>query len=581
MAVTDNRRLAAIVVGDIVGYSAMIGRSEPDTLAKVFAFQTQVLEPSVATRGGRVVKTTGDGFLAEFSSVVKAVEASVAMQVALADWPDVGDPLSLRIGVHMGDIAVRDGDIFGDGVNVAARLEQAADPGGVLVSATVHEELRGHAVGSFVEVGPLDLKNISRPIVAWKWQPGAAVAERTRRRLPATKPSIAVLPFDNLSGDPEQDFLANGIVQDLITILSRFHWFRVIARTSTLAVQESHLSAVDLGVKLGAAYLLQGSVRRSGERIRVTVELIDASAGTQLWADRIDRELDDMFELQDAIVQRIVGTVVPEFVTAVGSTPSREPRTSLSSWEHAMRGWNLVWRLDGSAASMLEARGYFNRALDADPDNGVAHSGLAFTYGNPFYLSGLERDVARALEEADRAAELDPRDAFAWCLLGAAYMWSGRLDEAERHEKRAIAINPSLALAHIYLASICCWRGDVDGTDAWTAAAAESSPADPMLPFAQMSRAMARFAAADYSGALHITDQVIEAAPELPSIWRIRAACLESIGDHEGARAAIARMQAHSPITLAWARENLTPITDPVRWEAYLTALQSAGVPPA
>ncbi len=575
----EERRLAAIVVGDIVGYSAMIGRNEPDTLAKVFAFQTQVLEPAVGDHAGRIVKTTGDGFLAEFSSVIKAVEASVAMQEALASWPDVGDPLSLRIGIHLGDIAVRDGDIFGDGVNIAARLEQRADPGGVLVSAAVHEQLRGHPVGPFVDAGPLDLKNISRPIVAWRWSPDRALPPRPARR-PAAKPSIAVMPFDNLSGDPEQEYLADGVVQDLITNLSRFHWFKVIARTSTFAVERKGLSVTELGVKLGAAYLLLGSVRRSGERVRVTAELIDASIGTQLWADRIDVRLDDIFELQDAIVQRIVGTVVPEFVAAVGAGFPSEHRTSQSSWDLAMRGWNLVWRLDGSEASMLEAREHFGRAIEADPDNAVAHSGLAFSYGNPFYLAGLERDIDRALEEAHRAAELDPRNAFAWCLVGAAHMWSGNLDEAERQVKRAIAINPSLALAHIYLASICCWRADVDGADAWTASAQELSPADPMLPFAHFSRAMALFATADYVGALRICDQVIDAAPELPSIWRIRAACLESMGDHAGARAAIDRMEALAPITMAWARENLTPFTDRERWGAYLSALEAAGVPP-
>lgn len=574
----EERRLAAIVVGDIVGYSAMLGRNEPDTLAKVFAFQTQLLEPTAGEHGGRVVKTTGDGFLAEFPSAIKAVEAAVAMQVALAEWPDIGDPLSLRIGVHLGDIVVRDGDIFGDGVNIAARLEQAADPGGVLVSAAVHDQLQGHALGPFAETGELELKNISRPVVGWRWAPEVAPARRPGAR-PSVKPSIAVMPFDNLSGDPEQEYLADGVVQDLITILSRFHWFRVIARTSTFAVERKGLTVTQLGSKLDASYLLQGSVRRAGERIRVTAELIDASTGTQLWADRIDARMDDLFELQDGIVQRIVGTVVPEFVAAVGSGFGSEHRTSPSSWDLAMRGWNLVWRLDGSEASILEARSYFARAIEADRENAVAHSGLAFSYGNPFYLAGLERDVPRALEEAHRAAEIDPRNAFAWCLVGAAHMWEGDLDEAERQVKRAISVNPSLALAHIYLAAICCWRGDVDGADAWTASAEELSPADPMLPFAHFSRAMARFASADYVGAVEITDQVIVAFPDLPSLWRIRAACLELLGDHTGARAAIDRMEALAPITIAWARKNLTAFTDPDRWNAYLSALEAAGIP--
>lgn len=575
----EERKLAAIVVGDIVGYSAMVGRNEPDTLAKVFAFESDVLEPGVAGHGGRIVKTTGDGFLAEFPSALGAVAASIGIQETLAGLPDAADRLTLRMGVHVGDVAVRQGDIYGDGVNVAARLEQAAEAGGILVSGAVHDQLTGHAIAAFAEVGPLALKNIARPVVAWRWVPGEAVGgSRVEEFIPpATKPAIAVLPFDNLSGDREQDFLADGIVQDLITNLSRFHWFRVIARTSVFPMAGKGLSTVELGARLGANYLLQGSVRRSGDRIRVSVELIDAANGTQVWGDRIDRELEDVFDLQDAIVQRIVGVVVPEFVAATGSAQAARP--TLASWELSMKGWHLVWRLDGSEKTMLRAREHFHRAIDQDPRNGVARSGLAFTYGNPFYLAGLEREADRALEEARQATELDPRDASAWCLLGAAYMWKRDQEAAARHLRRAIALNPSLALAHIYLATVHCWDGDVVATDARVAEATRLSPADPMLPFANVARAMARFATGEYVDGLEITDSIIEAAPDLPSVWRVRAACLESQGDHGAACAAIDRMMELAPITIAWARANLTPLTDPELWDAYLSALQRAGIP--
>ncbi len=575
----EERRLAAVVVGDVVGYSAMMGKNESDTLARIFAFQAQVLEPAVSNHGGRIVKTTGDGFLAEFSSAVNAVKASVAIQKAIENRDDTGDPLRLRIGVHVGDVAIRDDDIFGDSVNIAARLEQRATPGTVLVSASVHQQLEGHDIGGFIEIGALDLKNIARPVMAWQWEPDARET-RTAHSTRADRPSIAVMPFDNLSGDQDQDFLADGVVQDLINNLSRFHWFRVIARTSTYAVEREGLPVDEIASRLGARYLLQGSVRRSGDRIRVTVELIDASSGDHLWAERIDRTVDDLFEVQDEIVTRIVGSVVPEFVAAVGSMGRAGGQTAPSSWEMAMRGWSLVWRLDGSEATILEARRHFNRALQLDPDNGTAHAGLAFSYGNPFYLAELDRDVDRAIEEARRATAIDPRDAFGWCLLGAAHMWNTSFDEAERSLKRAVALNPSLALAHIYLAAICSWRGDVPGADAWTASALKLSPADPMLPFARVCQAMARFAAADYDGALAITDEILLENSDLPSVWRIRAASLESIGEHALATEAIRQMERLAPITMSWARDNLTPLTDPQRWRAYLSALESAGIPP-
>lgn len=570
----EERRLAAIVVGDIVGYSAMIGRNEADTLAKVFAFQSQLLEPTVAEHGGRVVKTTGDGFLAEFSSVVNAVRCAIAVQVGLGEWPDVGDPLSLRIGVHLGDVVVRDGDIYGDGVNIAARLEQAAEPGGILVSSTIWDQMAGHDVARFSEAGAMELKNIDRPIHTWRWQPDDQTEPVWPVR-PSTKPSIAVLPFDDLSGEPEQAYLADGVVQDLITLLSRFHWFRVIARASTFALAGQSLSAKDLGGRLNARYLLQGSVRRAGNRIRLTAELVDSSSGTQVWAERFDRTFDDVFELQDDIVRGIVGAVVPHFVVTSGAP---EVRTSPSSWELSMRGWNLAWRLDGSEATMLEARALFEQAIEADPGNGLAYSGLAFTSGNPFYLAGLTRDADRALQLAHRAVEIDPHDAFAWCLVGAAEMWNGSLDDAERHVKRSISLNPSLALAFMYMASLRCWRSDVDGADSWARLAEELSPADPMLPFAAMSRSMARFGAGLYGEALKIANEVIEIAPELPSAWRIRAASLEMLGRHHEAADAVARVLTIQPFTLDWARENLTPFSDADRWEIYLSALGRAGV---
>ena len=445
------------------------------------------------------------------------------------------------------------------------------------MSSAVRDQLAGQDVGPFVEAGALDLKNIDRPVEAWHWRPDSR-PDRVPEPRPSAKPSFAVMPFDNLSGNPEQDYLADGIVQDLITLLSRFHWFRVTARASTVALARQSLSAGELGRRLNARYLLQGSVRRAGDRIRVAAELVDSSSGTHVWAERFDRTLDDVFELQDDIVRGIVGAVVPHLVVSSGAS---ETRVSSSSWELAMQGWNLAWRLDGSEETMLQARALFERAVEVDSDHGLAYSGLAFTFGNPFYLAGLARDAEEALRLARRAVEIDAHDAFAWCLVGAAEMWSGRFNDAERHVKRSISINPSLAMAHVYMAALRCWQCDVDGADLWAAQAEELSPADPMLPFAGVSRAMARFGAGDYAGALEIANQVLEIAPELPSVWRIRVASSEMLGDHEQAADFASHLLTLQPFTLEWASANLTPFTDPDRWDVYLSALGQAGVPSA
>lgn len=572
-----DRRLAAIVVADVVGYSAMMERDEADTLSRLFALRTQLVEPAISSRGGRIVKTTGDGVLAEFPSVVNAVEAAVAVQEGLDDWPDIGEPLRLRIGVHIGDVAVKEGDLYGDGVNVAARLEQAAEPGGVLISGAAYDQLVGHAEDRFTDAGALDLKNIARQVQAWRWQPGGGL-DQVRPVVQTTKPSIAVLPFDNMSGDPDQDYFADGMVEDLITMLSRFHWFRVISRNSSFAFRGQPINVTEVGKSLGARYLLEGSVRRAGSRVRVSAQLIDTATNTHLWAERFDRELEDMFDLQDEIVRSIVGAVVPQFVSSFQPNQQSEPRASISSWELAMRGWNLVWRVEKSEEAILQARDFFDQAIAEDSANVLAYSGLAFTYANPFYQAQLDRDVSRALAAARQAVHIDDRDSFAWCLLGAAEMYGNNFEDAERHLKRAIAINPSLALAHGFMATISMWRADSAATDRWAARCRELSPADPMLPFFSLAPSMARFGEGDYAGALEKSDEVI-ANVELPSVWRLRAASLEMLGDHEAAAAAIKRMQALGPVDMEWLRRNLTPFVEPQASETYLDALRRAGVP--
>ena len=569
-------RLAAIVIADVVGYSAMMEHDEPGTLSRLFALQAQVIEPAISAHAGRVVKTTGDGVLAEFTSVASAVDAAVAIQRGITEWPDVGEPLRLRIGIHVGEVLARDGDIYGDAVNIAARLEQAADAGGILLSKAGHDQLADRTARQFEEAGPLSLKNISRDVQALRWAPGKRITTNPPRRL--SKPTIAVLPFENLSSGDDQEFFADGLVEDLISMLSRFHWFRVTSRGSSFSMRGEGADAVEAGRRLGARHIVTGSVRRSGSRVRVAAQLIDTQSASQSWGDRFDRDIHDLFDLQDEIVRAIVGAVVPQFVSSFRDGPGQRHRSSVPSWELAMQGWNLAWRLDGSPDTIASARAVFEQAIAADPDNALAYSGLAFCYANPFYQAQVDRDIPKAIEAARRATAIDDKDAFAWCMLGAAVMYGNDLDQAERHLKRAISINPSLALAHGFMAAVSMWRGESGAADLWFGQCRELSPLDPMLPFAALAPSMSRFAEGDYAGALAKIDEAI-GLDDLPSAWRMRAAAFEMMGAHDRAAAAVARMQALGEVDMAWLRSNLTPFVDPEAWDRYLGALQRAGVP--
>ncbi len=575
---TEDRRLAAIVVADVVGYSAMMERDEADALSRVFAMRSQVFEPESSSRGGRIVKTMGDGLLVEFPSAVKAVEAAVAVQKGLAEWPDIGERLMLRIGLHIGDVMIREDDIFGSGVNIAARLEQAAEPGGILISGAAHDQLGSRLGSEFDDAGLLTLKNISTPVRVWSWGTSGA-SKPASTPIYRSKPLIAVLPFENLSGNPDEDYLANGMVEDLTTKLARFHWFRVVARGSSYTLSEQAADHVDIGRRLNAEYVLKGSIRRAGTRIRVAVQLIDITDGSLIWADSFDRVIDDLFDLQDEIVGSIVGTVIPQFVSFFQPTQGHQHRASFPSWESAMRGWNLIWRLQGPDDAVLNARRLFQKALDIDPNNALAHCGLAYSHTNPYYQAQLERDIPAARDSARNALDVDDRDAFAWCLLGIAELYANNHESAGHHLKKSIAINPSLALANGYLAVVNCFRPDSNATDSWALRVEELSPVDPILPLVTAARSMARFGEGDYAVALAFADEALLEAPRLQPAWRLRAASLEMLGEHDAAARAITQALSLGPLTMGWVKQELTPFSDPEAWANYLNALEAAGTP--
>lgn len=488
------RRLAAILAADVVGYSALMERAEEATYALIGELRRGVIEPRLAEHHGRLIKTTGDGLLAEFASPVAAVRCAAAIQDQLAA---TGSALRMRIGINLGDIiAEESGDVFGEGINIAARLESMADPGGILISGKVHSEIDGKLDISFEDRGELQLKNISKQVRAF------AVRAETRGAqpdLPSTapllpdKPSIAVLPFQNMSGDPEQEYFADGIVEDMITALSRFKSLFVIARNSSFTYKGKAVDIKQVGRDLGVRYVMEGSVRKAGGRVRITGQLIDARTGTHLWADKFDGALDDIFDLQDSITTCVVGTVAPTIEQAEIERAKQKPTDRLDCYDLYLRGMANMNR----RSSLPKALELLKLAIEKDEEFGAAYSMAAFVLLVEQASSGsLLSDERRkeAVRLAERAVRLRPDDALVLaqsahvlCYLGHDY------DRAAALSEQAIKLNGNLAPA---------WhsRGWVTLMCVLPEQAIESfkrmmrlSPLDPLTPGALYGSAFAYF----------------------------------------------------------------------------------------
>lgn len=570
-----SRRLVAILAGDVVGYSAMMERNEAAVLADLFALERQIVEPSVNDHGGRVFKTTGDGFLAEFASVAGAVEAAIEMQESMASRVFTGEPIALRIGVNLGDVVDRQGDLYGDGVNLAARLESAAQSGGIMISEAVHSPLPEALRRRFSPSGPLELKNITRDVRGWRW-PSSAEASSSARGSDE-RSTLAVLPFSNLSGNPHDDHFASGLTEDLTMALSRFHWFMVTARSSTIHFGSSDADIARAEAALQARYVVIGGVRVAGNRVRVTARLLDNADDRQIWSDRYDRELKDIFEVQDDITAAIVGAAIPHLISSVRRPSSR--RADFSSWQLAMQGIDLMWRSDLANDQVVAARDLLEQALDIDHDNTTAMLGLAFSLANPYFYGGIERDLDRARELAQRAIAIDDTSALAWAVLAMTDIYAGLHESAERLLHRAIALNPNLAVAHGLMSLEQAFRMNVDKCDAAFHQMQRLSPRDPLLTFYEASRAMARIGVGDYRAALTIIEPVLVRRPTLMPAWRIQAVAQELLGHHEDAVESVRRLLQLGPVTVEWMRRNLAPFEDPDAMERYYRALAAAGVP--
>ena len=482
------RRLVAILAADIVGYSQLMGADQSGTLDALRQLRKELFDPIVAGHRGNVVKRLGDGWIVEFHSITDAVACAIAIQDGLLGH----DTTKLRIGIHTGEVVFEADDVFGDGVNVAARLEALADPGQVLISDTAHNGLDGKAAKLFKGGDTHELKNIARPIAVWRWPAENDEIATTAAEVLAVpdKPSIAVLPFDNMSGDVEQEYFADGITEDIITALTKFPWLFVIARNSVFTYKGRTVDSKTVSKELGVRYLIEGSVRRSGSRLRVGVRLVDADSGNHLKAERYDRVLEDIFELQDEITELISGTLAPEISSAERKRAALRRPESLDAWGLLQRGLNCLWHM--AEEELAAASDYFRAAIKADPSFAQAYGYLSFALLHQNYLgfSNSADDTFReAVESAKVAVRLDEADPLAHGVLARIYVRQGRYEDAVAEARVGAQLNPNDALAQHAFNVVCIWSDRFAEAKEPNERAMRLSPNDPMMHMFLSSRA--------------------------------------------------------------------------------------------
>ena len=584
------RRLAAILAADVVGYSRLMERDEEGTLAALKALRSELIDPAIAEHKGRIVKLMGDGMLVEFASVVDAVRCAVAIQRAMhARGEDVpaDRTITLRIGINLGDVIVEGHDLYGDGVNIAARLEALAEPGGIYVSEVVHQSIGTKLDLDFEDLGEHQVKNIARAVHVFRVRFAAESVEPERPEAGAEarlaiphKPSIAVLPFTNMSGDPDQEFFSDGITEDIITALSKIRWFFVIARNTTFTYKDQAIDVKRVAKELGVRYVLEGSVRKAGNRVRVTAQLIDAGTGNHVWAERYDRDLSDIFALQDEMTQTIVGAIEPELSSAERERARRKPPGNLDAWSCYQRGlWHLYrfTKVDNDEAERL-----FEHAEELDPGFSGAFMGLAIVrYWNVLFghAESPEETLADAFAAARTAVSLDDKDAMAHWALGRVYTQMGESEAAFAELETTLAINPSFAHARYSLGWALLLAGRVEEALAHIDQALRLNPHDPSLWTFLTGRAMA----------LQFLGRYVEAADDArraarhPSANFLAPAALAStlghLGETDEARAALKQACQLRPDFSGSLMDRLFSFRDETYRACFLDGLRKAGLP--
>ena len=544
------QRLAAVLAADMAGYSRLMEADEAGTLARLRTHRIELIDPAIAKNKGRLIKTTGDGMLVEFQSVTDAVKCAVEIQQRMkrrnSDVPE-DRRIEFRIGINLGDIIFEDDDIFGDGVNIAARIEQLADVGGICVTAAVATQVADRLELPIEDLGEKILKNISRPVHLYRIGPEGVILpaspdEADAKRV-VCKPTIVVLPFDNMSGDPDQEFFADGLTEDIITALSRRHELFVISRNSSFVYKNQPVNAREVAARLGAQYLVEGSVRKIGERVRVTVQLIDAVNDAHIWADKYDRQLDDIFAIQDEVTAAIAATLPGRVEAAQRDQLSRTKPANMAAYECALAAKVLHHR--STVADNSQAQSLIDRAVALDPGYAHAHAwracilGQAWVYG---WCADKDATWVEVNAELERALALDDNDADVHRILAAVNVNNNELTMARYHQERALFLNPNYDLVVVQQGELLTWLGRPEEGVEWILKAMRLNPHHPERFWSHLGKA--HFAARQYG-------EAIEAFMHLTSMDEAQhafvAACYGWLGDNIAANAHMEKVRTLAP----------------------------------
>ncbi|RWC33622.1 adenylate/guanylate cyclase domain-containing protein [Mesorhizobium sp.] len=587
---SETRKLAAILAADVVGYSRLASADEDRTLARLRALRSDLIDPIIAVHNGRVIKRTGDGALVEFRSVVDAVRCAIEVQNGMVER-NAGVPqdrrIEFRIGIHLGDVVEEsDGDLMGDGVNIASRLEGVAAPGAICLSEDAYRQVKARLDLSVSDLGSTQLKNIAEPIRVYSLQVGSAGANAAATSETATsgpsravppKLSIAVLPFANMSGDAEQDYFADGISEDIITALSKLSQLFVIARNSSFTFKGQNVHVQEVGTKLGVRHVLEGSVRKVGNRVRITAQLIDAISGGHLWAERFDRDLTDIFAVQDDVTQQIVGALALNLTTDARQRLAPEHPRNTEAYDCFLRGRELWHRL--TKDTNVAARDLLQRATELDPNFASAYAFLALTHGIDYlnrWGASPPESMAQAEETATRAVTLDDSDPWAHWALAIAKLYTRRHDEAIDEVERALVLNPNFAEAHVCLGEALYYSGRSEEaleSFAWGKTLNPYFP-DVLLHF----QALASFQLGRYEEAVDLLLQRLARNAGTDVSRALLAASYGHLGRLPDARAAWQELLRVNPDYSLEYRRKVLPYKNPADFELMVDGLRKAGI---
>jgi adenylate cyclase len=582
------RKLAAIVSTDVVGYSRLIGADEAGTLARMKAHRRELWDPEIERFGGRLVGTAGDSLLVEFASAVAAVEFAIALQRGMATR-EADEPkdrrMQLRIGVNVGEIVIDGEDILGDGVNVAARLEGVAQPDGIAISDDAYRQVRARLDIDWHDGGALELKNIAEPVRVWRWHPEGAnetspSMNTSTAKLPLPdKPSIAVLPFDNMSSDTEQDYFAQGIAEDIITGLSRNRWLFVIARNSSFVYAGKAVDVRQVGRELGVRYVLEGSVRRGGDRVRVNAQLIETETAHHVWADHYEGKLEDIFTLQDDITTRILGALGPELTSAEIGRSQQSRARNFTAWDYYLQAISHFQQ--HTATGFDEAVLLLKKAIDLDPEFSNAFALLSTCHSNAAYQGWLpvQQAVARAIEYGLKAVALEPQNPIALTSLGWAYAVFGPQERVIHFLQRALEFDPNSSKAWSALGVALGFKGESKQAFQAVENASRGSPRDPMRWQWFAAKATAYFADNNLEKTLETAEIASEMQPNFYGAYTFVAASAAHLGRMEKAREAVANLLRVMPRFSMQGVERNPIFERPEDARRMIEGLRLAGVP--